>query len=267
MRKGGICAAEQSQWASVQLLGKDHFGFKDTFFEEAFSAAFNAGCNSCLVLATSPIFTLPPHSPTHPHPLMSHQCCNPSSPSSLCVAQSWVIGPWIAPFPSLSISCLASDLSLLPTTSISKSGQPHSKRSMIHFSTPARINLICSCNLSKKSVSWNKNQIIISTCIFYTFSLYKAARYLSEKTDKEIIRRPEIPLKSWVVAIILIQIYKMRSQGRLLSPESSISSSHPTWTKCWAPHLKFCRSSLLVSTRRLWIPIPRLTREEALPQR
>lgn len=99
----------------------------------------------------STVFTLPPRSPVHPHPLISHQCCNPSSPSSLCVVQSWVIGPWIAPFPSLSISCLASDLSLLPTTSISKSGQPHPKRSMIHFSTPARINLIWRRNLRSGS--------------------------------------------------------------------------------------------------------------------
>lgn len=40
MRDGGLCPAEWSQRAAVQLLGTDHVGFKDTFFEEAFSEAF-----------------------------------------------------------------------------------------------------------------------------------------------------------------------------------------------------------------------------------
>lgn len=175
-------------WSS--FWGRVILGFKDIYCEEALPEASvpAAPLDQC-----SSLFLL-----THPHPLISHQCCNPSSPSSLGVVQSWVIGPWIAPFPSLSISCLASDLSLLPTTSISKSGQPHPKRSMIHFSTPAGINLICQGNLHRgicpgRTGALKENQIIICECILHTV-VYKTAQHWSDKWNTN--KRNPIKIRS-----------------------------------------------------------------------
>lgn len=219
MTDGGICASEWSHWALVQ----DHSGFQRHLLWHS----FRTSCNSWWVLATSPIFTLPPHSPAHPHPLISHQCCNPSSPSSLRVVQSWVIGPWIAPFPGLSISCLASDLSLLPTTSISKSGQPHPKRSMIHFSTPARINLTWWSNLHREP----EEDCGIRRKHSSEYQQHILGR-MSVITEKEPVRRPNLRNPIKIMSCWNHHDSYLQDQCRLLPPEPSISSSHLALIKC-----------------------------------